>query len=326
MVPWARRALLGALLAACALLAAPAPAAPPVRDDGPKSGDPGKAADKAKAEPPVLEVRFTDGGVMKLTLREEKIELKTDYGKLLIPVAEVREIEFATRLPDADAKKIAAAIARLAKEDFQEREAATAELLKFGARAYPALLTAAKSDDPEVRKRAEELLSKVREAVPEEDLEVRPHDVVHTEHSKIAGKIEAASFKARTAQFGDVEMKLSDVRALRGPGAGEPDANGKLTAQPDPGTLTGFQGFIGKKFAFTVTGRVGGVVYGTDVYTTDSLLATAAVHAGVLRPGQTGTVRVLIVASPPAFIASTRNGVTSNPWTVYPAAYQILKK
>ena len=55
-------------------------------------------------------------------------------------------------------------------------------------------------------------------------------------------------------------------------------------------------------------------------------LAMAAVHAGVLKVGQTGVVKVLIVAPPAAFAGSTRNGVTSNNYMAYPGAYQIIVK
>jgi hypothetical protein len=51
----------------------------------------------------------------------------------------------------------------------------------------------------------------------------------------------------------------------------------------------------------------------------------AAVHAGVLKLGETGVVRVKIIRSPPAFTASRRNGVTTQPFGPYPAAYQVLK-
>jgi hypothetical protein len=293
--------------------------------DGPKPGAGDKKGDKSPAAGSV-EVRFTDGSVLKLRLRDEKLEVKTPYGKLAVPVADIQRIEFATRIPEDDTRKITAAVARLGKDDFKERETASEELLRFGARAYPALLVAAQSDEPEVRKRAEELLEKIRATVPESDLEVRKHDLIFLEDWKILGTIEATTFKANTAQFGEQQVKLADVRSLRAEGVSEPGGAAVAGVQADPGTLTGFQGFIGQKFAFTVTGRADGSVFGTDVYTTDSMLATAAVHAGVLRVGQTGTVKVQIIASPPGFAPSTRNGVTSAAWGPYPAAYQILKK
>src|SRR5262249_8492740 len=66
------------------------------------------------------------------------------------------------------------------------------------------------------------------------------------------------------------------------------------------------------------------MVYGTDVYTSDSNLATAAVHAGRLAPGQTGEVRVRIVPVLPSYQGSTRNGVTTKAWAnSWTGAYRI---
>jgi hypothetical protein len=63
-------------------------------------------------------------------------------------------------------------------------------------------------------------------------------------------------------------------------------------------------------------------VYGTDVYTPDSGLCTAAVHAGALQHGAAGSVIVQIVASPPVFKGTTRNGIKSEVWPK-PAAAAI---
>ena len=59
---------------------------------------------------------------------KEKVELTTAYGKLSIPVADVRRIDFGTRIPEDVAKKIDAAIANLSSDNFQTREDATALL------------------------------------------------------------------------------------------------------------------------------------------------------------------------------------------------------
>ncbi|MEA3212007.1 MAG: hypothetical protein QOE70_5064 [Chthoniobacter sp.] len=69
---------------------------------------------------------------------------------------------------------------------------------------------------------------------------------------------------------------------------------------------------------FRVTGAPHGSLYGTDVYTSDSTLATAAVHAGVLRVGQTGIVKVTTIPSHQGYAGSTRNGITSSSWGSYP--------
>src|SRR5207302_1338666 len=98
--------------------------------------------------------------------------------------------------------------------DFKRRDVATRDLAEAGEAAYPALVRAAKHTDPEVARRAEELLAKLRQAMPAERLEVREHDVVHTADSKNAGKLKAATLKVKTLQFGEQQLKLADIRTL----------------------------------------------------------------------------------------------------------------
>src|SRR5262249_3571706 len=108
-------------------------------------------------------------------------------------------------------------------------------------------------------------------------------------------------------------------------GAGTAVTEEKVTAQPDPGNLTNFAQQTGKSFYFNVTGNASGSIYGTDLYTTDSTLATAAVHAGLLRAGETGVIKVTIEPGAASYTATTRNGVTSYDWGSYHASYKISR-
>jgi hypothetical protein len=97
----------------------------------------------------------------------------------------------------------------------------------------------------------------------------------------------------------------------------------KNDPMPDPGNLDSYTGMIGKSFTFTVKGSAEGNVVGTGVFTTSSDLAAAAVHAGVLKVGATGTVTASIIASPESYKGSTSNGVTSSDGPAYTAAYTV---
>ena len=57
-----------------------------------------------------------------------------------------------------------------------------------------------------------------------------------------------------------------------------------VSSLPDSGSLFNHSSRVGGVLYFRVTGRLDGSVWGTDAYTSDSVLATTAVHAGVLRP------------------------------------------
>lgn len=78
---------------------------------------------------------------------------------------------------------------------------------------------------------------------------------------------------------------------------------------------------IGDRVTIPVTGRDSGAVWGDALYTLDSDLGTAAVHAGLVRVGETKTLRVWVVPSPGSFGESSRNGIQSRRWGPFPAAF-----
>jgi RNA polymerase sigma-70 factor (ECF subfamily) len=92
---------------------------------------------------------------------------------------------------------------------------------------------------------------------------------------------------------------------------------------PDPGAPANCNPKIGDEFNFRVTGNTNGTVWGTDVYTTDSILAAAAVHAGMLDAGETGIVKVTIIPGQMHYEGSERNGVSSSSYGSFPASYKI---
>ena len=114
----------------------------------------------------------------------------------------------------------------------------------------------------------------------------------------------------------DRRGKLSrpQIRALleRGFLAAEAPANLLDLAQP-----------VGATYYFRVCGAGDGPLWGTDVYTGDSSLGTAAVHAGLVKPGESAVVRVESVAPPPQFAGCLRNGVTSHDFGRYGSAYRL---
>jgi hypothetical protein len=81
---------------------------------------------------------------------------------------------------------------------------------------------------------------------------------------------------------------------------------------------------VGRNFYFQATGNADGPLWGSDIYTSDSNLGTACVHAGLLEIGETGAVKVTMHKSPASFPGSTRNGITSAIWTTgWSGAFQV---
>src|SRR5437660_8058831 len=91
----------------------------------------------------------------------------------------------------------------------------------------------------------------------------------------------------------------------------------------DPGDLRDLRKNVGQSYYFDVRGATTGSVWGTDVYTYDSNLATAAVHAGVLRDGQRGVVLVTVLKGEDKYQGSTRNGVTTREYGAWDGSYRI---
>jgi hypothetical protein len=176
----------------------------------------GFAQDEPKSAPRTDEVvaRFHDGTTLRRIVLQESVEIQTKYGKLAIPVRDIRRIEFGIYSSPEDVKKVAAAIRNLGAEDFQLREAAGKELIALGARAHAALLEAARSGDQEVARRAQEVLDRLREQVPEELLRRKPEDVIRTADCVLTGRIQAPTLKVRTPLFGDMQLKLADLRSI----------------------------------------------------------------------------------------------------------------
>jgi len=274
------------------------------------------SGEKAPRRAGSLHLRFSDNSFVNILARDEKVTFVTEYGKLSIPVVQLQKLDLGRRVSDDVARKIAAAIAKLGSDDFEERERAAAELLRFGAKAYSDLQTAGEGGDLEVKLRARQILDKIKARIGPDSPQLRSHDIVWTGGSKIVGKVEDDVLQVSTL-FGDIKVKLADVRSL-GTEAIEDSGAKRDDALPDTGCLAGHTGQFGTKHTLKLTGRVDGAVWGSDVYTLDSTLASAAVHAGVLKAGQTGTVRVEIVESPPNFTGSTKNGVTTLDWAAFP--------
>jgi hypothetical protein len=67
---------------------------------------------------------------------------------------------------------------------------------------------------------------------------------------------------------------------------------------------------------------LGGAVWGTDVYTDDSALCIAAVHAGAIGPDG-GLITVLRSEGRPLYVGSARNGVTSHDFGSYVASIRF---
>jgi hypothetical protein len=97
---------------------------------------------------------------------------------------------------------------------------------------------------------------------------------------------------------------------------------GTWTTQADT-----YRGQNGQRF--TISFPAGGIVsdrlWGTDLYTDDSSVATAAVHAGLISVQNGGTVTIEIRSGATAYTGSNRNGVASKDWGPFSGSFVFVK-
>jgi hypothetical protein len=114
----------------------------------------------------------------------------------------------------------------------------------------------------------------------------------------------------------DRKGKLSkkDIKALLDQG---------LLAAEAPSRIMDLCDTPGNTFYFRLVGSTEGMVWGTDVYTGDSVLAAAAVHAGAVKDGENGIVKVTVLTPPAAFQGSVRHGVTTHDFGRFGTAFKL---
>jgi hypothetical protein len=182
----------------------------------------GHAQDPSKGPPAAakggtaqVEVRLADGSSVRMSLTQPSIDIATKYGKLSVPVAEVRRVEFGFRYPEGAEAKITELVSQLGDGNYKRREAAAAELLAFRELAYPALKRATKSADAETSKRASELVQKLEDKLSPEKLRFRDYDTVAAIDFTARGRIEAKTIQGHTPYFGEVKLQVAEVRSMR---------------------------------------------------------------------------------------------------------------
>jgi hypothetical protein len=90
-----------------------------------------------------------------------------------------------------------------------------------------------------------------------------------------------------------------------------------------PASMSGVAGEIGQSFDYSVTGSTEGSVWGNEIYTDDSSIAAAAVHAGLLKSGEKGAICVTLLPGRYSYSAATRNGVGSTSYGGWSRSYML---
>ena len=91
-----------------------------------------------------------------------------------------------------------------------------------------------------------------------------------------------------------------------------------------PTNLVGYRGNNYQNYTFTLTGSTSGSLWGTTIYTDDSNVAVAAVHAGFVTAGQISIVTVIILPGQSSYTSTTQHGITSTSYGSWSGSYSFL--
>ncbi|WP_342374913.1 M57 family metalloprotease [Myxococcus stipitatus] len=83
-----------------------------------------------------------------------------------------------------------------------------------------------------------------------------------------------------------------------------------------------YRGQNGTRIQCSCAGATGGTVWGTDVYTDDSSVCDASIHAGAI-PASGGTVTLTIQPGQSSYTGSTRNGITTNAYGAWGGSFTV---
>jgi len=111
------------------------------------------------------------------------------------------------------------------------------------------------------------------------------------------------------------------------------NADGEMIAPISPipvaswaDTATSFRGRLDQDFVFDCpSGGQVGTVWGTNIYTDDSSVCSAAVHAGLITARDGGTVTIRILPGEDAYVATDRNGVNTNSYGPWYGSFRFLR-
>jgi hypothetical protein len=178
-------------------------------------GEPGGAdADKEQEEQDQnSQVYMQDGSFFKGLIDLEEFTVDTEYGKLVVPRDQVVKIRIGKKANTDLKEKIDTLIEQLGDQEFKVRQEAKAELSRMGPVALQEIKQAARSEDPEVKRSAEELVKEIEAAMPPDAEEIIDDDEIVAMKFTIRGTLLVDEFVI-TTRYGVMKAPKKDVKAI----------------------------------------------------------------------------------------------------------------
>ncbi len=194
--------------------------APAQKNGGADDGD-SEATEEAPepTDPEIVKLFLMDGSVITGKLSVKEIVVETQFGKLTIPVTELRSFTPGLVSHPELAKQIYDLIDALGSDQFDQREKAQKALTKMGKPVRGELEKRARDEDTERRTRIKAILDEFDEQADEEDEDGKtaappvliPRDQVETTEFSAVGRITTNTLTV-SSLYGPLTVKLADVR------------------------------------------------------------------------------------------------------------------
>ncbi len=167
---------------------------------------------KTKA-PPIFFLR--DGSKIAGDPGISALNVRTKYGVLRVPVSDLFQIRLAERTDPAVEKSIKQCIQKMGSDDFDEREEAMDSLRDIGPDSLPLLRKATKSENEEIKNRADILVDEIesenKKAANEDISQVKgDQDIVTTRKFTFKGHVVEDSFSIGS-RYGTLKISTKEL-------------------------------------------------------------------------------------------------------------------
>jgi len=247
-----------------------------------------------EGEPPPHAVVLRSGTTLIGRLEPASWKVTTAFGDLVVPVAEIRRVQFGRRSQPERLARVEEAVKNLASANPERRDHARASLAQEGIFAVQSLRVAAKKhEDPEVRRIASEIL---KELDPSEEDVVPDDDRIDTARFSVLGQIELEAFKVNVPELGPLVVKRGDVERVH---SVSPDDSKKITVAgsnvwPNGWLDTKIKVEKGEKLKITASGTIffpnWGQAFTPDGNQNMGMMNGMMVGTLAARVGQKGTI------------------------------------
>ena len=205
----------------------------PVAEPAPADPSAPKTEEEKKEEPGVeiprkpvvplgpkhIRLHLLDGSVISGDLSVSEITIDTAFGKLVVPVANIRSLTPGLDSYPKQIDELNKLIESLGSDDYKTREQAHKDLAGMGIKIQKELEQHAASENAEIKRHIGEILKEMEEAAEEqaddeEETAVQPwirQDTVVTTDFTVVGKVSPKQFMIQS-KYGPLNVQLADVR------------------------------------------------------------------------------------------------------------------